>query len=148
MVGESGIETLAGTGDVESFRASIAVKGGDILGVWLGAQGVTACLHHAATTGGAIQSRGFVFHPNVGVTVSLPGGPSTDVDLNESANLATAVGGPPPPTRKKQCKHGGWKTFGSRFKNQGQCVRFVNSHHKKHHHKHHPSGLPVRVWKS
>ena len=147
VVGESGLETLAGSGDVESFRASIAVKGGDILGVWLGAQGVTACLHHAATTGGAIQSRGFMFHPNVGVTVSLPGGPSTDVDLNESANVATAVGGPPPPTSKAECKHGGWKNF-PQFKNQGQCVRFVNSHDKKHHHKHHPSGLPVRVWES
>jgi Ca2+-binding RTX toxin-like protein len=87
VVGETGIETLAGTGSVESFRASIAVKGGDILGIWVGAAGVTACFHHAATTGGAIQSRGFVFHPNVGVTVSLPGGPQTDLDLNLSANL-------------------------------------------------------------
>ena len=85
--------------------------------------------------------------PGYGVTVSLPGGPSTDVDLNESANLATAVGGPPPPTSKAECKHGGWKNF-PQFKNQGQCVRFVNSHDKKHHHKHHPSGLPVRVWES
>ena len=146
MVGESGIETLAGTGDVESFQASIAVKGGDILGVWVGAAGVTACFHHAATTGGAIQSRGFVSHPNVGVTVSLPSGPRTDLDLNESANLE-GVGGPPPPTSKAQCKHGGWKNFGNTFKNQGQCVRVVN-HQKKHHHKHHPGGLPVRVWES
>jgi hypothetical protein len=145
VVGESGIETLAGTGDVESFRASIAVKGGDILGVWVGAVGVTACFHHAATTGGAIQSRGFVVHPNVGATVSLPGGPETDLDLNESATLATGVGGAPPPTSKAQCKHGGWRNFGSSFKNQGQCVRFVNHHQKKHHHKHHPRGLPVRV---
>jgi uncharacterized delta-60 repeat protein len=33
----------------------------------------------------------------------------------------------PPPTNKDQCKNGGWKNFGTRFKNQGQCVRFVNT---------------------
>ena len=27
---------------------------------------------------------------------------------------------PPPPTDKDQCKNGGWKDFGTRFKNQGQ----------------------------
>jgi DNA-binding beta-propeller fold protein YncE len=30
------------------------------------------------------------------------------------------------PTTKNQCKHGGWKQFG--FKNQGQCIAFVNHH--------------------
>jgi hypothetical protein len=29
------------------------------------------------------------------------------------------------PTSKKQCKKGGWRTFGSTFKNQGDCVSFV-----------------------
>ena len=29
------------------------------------------------------------------------------------------------PTTKDQCKNGGWKTFGSVFKNQGDCVSFV-----------------------
>jgi hypothetical protein len=28
------------------------------------------------------------------------------------------------PTSKEQCKHGGWQQFG--FKNQGQCIAFVN----------------------
>jgi hypothetical protein len=37
------------------------------------------------------------------------------------------------PTSKAQCKHGGWKTFTSpTFKNQGQCVSWVN-HHVLHH---------------
>jgi hypothetical protein len=31
------------------------------------------------------------------------------------------------PTSKGQCKHGGWMNFG--FKNQGQCIAFVNSPH-------------------
>ena len=31
-------------------------------------------------------------------------------------------------TTKDQCKHGGWKTFTNpAFKNQGDCIRYVNS---------------------
>jgi hypothetical protein len=37
--------------------------------------------------------------------------------LNESATLG--------PTSKDQCKNGGWKDFGTTFKNQGDCVSFV-----------------------
>jgi hypothetical protein len=33
--------------------------------------------------------------------------------------------GPSLPTSKEQCKNGGWRNFGERFKNQGQCVAFV-----------------------
>ena len=37
------------------------------------------------------------------------------------------------PTSKAQCKHGGWKTFNSpSFKNQGQCISWVE-HHVLHH---------------
>ncbi len=32
---------------------------------------------------------------------------------------------PPLPTSKTQCTNGGWTTFGETFKNQGQCVSFV-----------------------
>jgi hypothetical protein len=32
----------------------------------------------------------------------------------------------PRPAAKGECKHGGWKRFG--FKNQGQCIAFVNHH--------------------
>jgi hypothetical protein len=31
----------------------------------------------------------------------------------------------PLPTTKSQCKRGGWRQFGSAFKNQGACVKFV-----------------------
>jgi hypothetical protein len=31
----------------------------------------------------------------------------------------------PLPTSKEQCKNGGWRDFGDTFKNQGQCVAFV-----------------------
>jgi hypothetical protein len=33
----------------------------------------------------------------------------------------------PLPTSKNQCKNGGWKNFGTMFKNQGQCVKFVET---------------------
>ena len=29
------------------------------------------------------------------------------------------------PTTKEQCKNGGWKNYGTKFKNQGDCVSFV-----------------------
>jgi hypothetical protein len=34
-----------------------------------------------------------------------------------------------PPTNKEQCKNGGWMTFTTprRFKNQGDCIQFVNT---------------------
>ncbi len=31
----------------------------------------------------------------------------------------------PLPTTKAQCKNDRWKNFGATFKNQGQCVAFV-----------------------
>jgi hypothetical protein len=37
-----------------------------------------------------------------------------------------------PPTSKEQCKNGGWATFNNpSFKNQGQCVSYVNHHDGK-----------------
>ena len=37
----------------------------------------------------------------------------------------TVIDSPPVPTDKMQCKNGGWKNFGPMFKDQGQCVTFV-----------------------
>ena len=38
---------------------------------------------------------------------------------------------PPPPTTKDQCKNGGWHNFAradaSTFKNQGDCIQYVNT---------------------
>lgn len=63
----------------------------------------------------------------------------TDSDGNRTANATWHVscshpvgsGSPPPrpPTRKRQCKHGGWKHYGSTFKNKRQCLRYVERHH-------------------
>jgi len=57
--------------------------------------------------------------------------PGADVDVDEdgiidSSTCDTVIG---PPTRKDQCKNGGWMNFNSprRFKNQGDCIQFVNT---------------------
>jgi hypothetical protein len=43
---------------------------------------------------------------------------------------ATVFDAPVLPTSKDQCKDGGWRNFGSTFKNQGDCVNFVATHGK------------------
>jgi hypothetical protein len=133
VVGKTGAVTLKGTG-LETFPANISVRGGDILGLW--SFDLNNCFR-AGPRRLVLQDP--IADPNTGDLVDLKFAREA-ADLNESANLAPSVGAPPPPTSKAQCQHGGWKDFGSRFKNQGQCVRFVN-HQKKHHHKHHPSGF-------
>lgn len=58
-------------------------------------------------------------------TISVSGNNTTyDFEL-----AAAKVG---PPTGKAQCKHGGWKQFNNpSFKNEGQCVAYVNHHNGK-----------------
>jgi hypothetical protein len=45
-------------------------------------------------------------------------------DFSFTGNIVV-VDAPPFPTFKDQCKNGGWRNFGSAFRNQGQCVAFV-----------------------
>jgi hypothetical protein len=139
VVGKTGVVTLKGTG-LETFSANISVAGGDILGFWT--FGLDNCFRAGPTR--LVVTPASVSDPDTGQLFAMRSGDKAD--LNESANLG-GVGGPPPPTSKQQCKHGGWKDF-PQFKNQGRCVRFVNDQQKKDHHKHHPSGLAVRVWGS
>jgi hypothetical protein len=35
----------------------------------------------------------------------------------------------PLPTSIEQCKKNGWMKYGSMFKNQGQCIKFVETGH-------------------
>jgi hypothetical protein len=51
-----------------------------------------------------------------------PTGPSL---FSYAADGITVVDAPPLPTSKDQCKNGGWRNFADAFKNQGQCVAFV-----------------------
>ncbi len=70
---------------------------------------------------------------NDGVTDTADNCPLTansdqaDFDLDGVGDVCDSVTGPP--TNKDQCKNGGWMRFDSprRFKNQGDCVQFVNT---------------------
>jgi hypothetical protein len=50
--------------------------------------------------------------------------PGAQVFVNEFGDLVV-TDAQPSPTSKDQCKNGGWRNFGDTFKNQGQCVAFV-----------------------
>jgi hypothetical protein len=116
--GKTGVVTLKGTG-LETFSANISVARGDILGFWFPSR-----LDNCFRTGtGPLFAKITASDPNVGALIAVQ--PQGAADLNESANLAPLVGQPPPPISKGQCDHGGWKSFGSTFKNQGDCVSNV-----------------------
>lgn len=52
------------------------------------------------------------------------GGGTVLFDIVATGDIAV-VDAPPFPTSKDQCKDGGWRSFGDTFRNQGQCVAFV-----------------------
>lgn len=83
-------------------------------------QGTTGWVSHAldlSAYGG--QTVGVRFHLTVPQNFTGPAIYSLDgVTLNSTPNL---------PTSKDQCKDGGWQNYGSTFKNQGDCVSFVNN---------------------
>src|SRR5437660_401357 len=55
---------------------------------------------------------------------SVPGGFGAPVYTPSAPPSGGLVG---PPTSREQCKHGGWQQFTNpSFRNQGQCVSYVN----------------------
>jgi hypothetical protein len=60
---------------------------------------------------------------------TTPNPTQTDFDNDGIGDVCDAVQGPP--TNKDQCKNNGWKFWtradGSRFKNQGDCIQYVNT---------------------
>jgi hypothetical protein len=56
--------------------------------------------------------------PLLGGSAQPPGGSGSN-----TAQLGSAT--PALPTTNGQCKNGGWRNYGTNFKNQGQCVAFV-----------------------
>ena len=67
--------------------------------------------------------------------------PDSGVEVAQGTTGTVAGGDPPnghnrefpcspPPTSSDECKDGGWRNFNCGFKNQGQCVSFVQ--HEKH----------------
>ena len=121
VVGRTGLESLAGSGSVETFPADIPVQAGDLLGIYSSV--LINCRRINSGPGTQITTSSSS-DPNVGDSIPIPFiAPGNDV--NESANLA-----PPVPTSKDQCKNGGWQQLvddhGQPFRNQGQCVAWVN----------------------
>jgi hypothetical protein len=53
------------------------------------------------------------------------GGEPFNVSSPLSNGRAVVFDAPLLPTSKGQCLHGGWRNYGNAFKNQGQCVAFV-----------------------
>jgi hypothetical protein len=65
------------------------------------------------------------------VSAAAADGPD-DCDLGPPGTVAEVVEGqisvvdaPPLPTSRAQCVDGGWRSYGDAFRNQGQCVAFV-----------------------
>jgi DNA-binding beta-propeller fold protein YncE len=123
--------------------------------VYVTATGLDSVLQYDVGAGGALQAKSPFLVPAGeipdGVAVS-PDGRSvyvtnvlsndvsqydvgTDGGLTPKSPASVAAGGfpnavavsPPPrvPTSKEQCKNGGWRDF-PQFRNQGQCIAFVN----------------------
>jgi len=133
--GHTGVVTLPNAPVATFTEPGIPVQGGEILGMWFPDQqpaepnvppqgGLVGCARAASANNGGVLSTDFgVADPINGETLSF-GGPVTNSNLNEAANLATGSSSPPLPMSKNQCRNGGWRNFG-RFKNQGDCISFV-----------------------
>ena len=85
VVGKTGPETLAGTGAVETFPASISVQAGEILGFWFGTT-LHNCVRTVASGGGVLATLRGTADPGLNATLDFPSSAS-DLDLNESATL-------------------------------------------------------------
>ncbi len=74
---------------------------------------------------------GVSFPPGIGATTfNLYQDTNGNGRLDPGEPLLETLSQPDPctpalPTSKDQCKGGGWRTFAGMFKNQGQCVAFV-----------------------
>jgi hypothetical protein len=63
-------------------------------------------------------------------TCPAPGGPPSRGSTFSTPFLIdrgdiTITDAPSLPTSKEQCQNGGWRQFATAFKNQGECVAFV-----------------------
>ncbi len=68
---------------------------------------------------------GLQFMSDLGLAQVVVSVPSRSFTVTRAVVLDCVDDPPPVPTSKDQCKNGGWRDFGSVFKNQGQCVAFV-----------------------
>jgi uncharacterized membrane protein len=96
----------------------------------------TLAQYAAAHPGAAIaddQPGGFLLSSGCGNTWANFVGNADKLTINDTTyDFELGAGAAGPPTSKAQCKHGGWRNFTNpKFKNQGQCVSYVNHHDGK-----------------
>ncbi|MGH3083131.1 MAG: hypothetical protein ACRDNP_03565 [Gaiellaceae bacterium] len=115
MVGASQVQSLAPS-MLNTFPVNIHVQGGDVLGFW--ATAGAAC---STFTGQAadVSPAGFGPQPAVGTTV-------TPLEFRGYRSNVSATLTPALPTAKDDCENGGWQSYDV-FKNQGDCVSFVET---------------------
>ena len=85
--------------------------------------------------GGSVYVTNFGIPPTSGSVSQYDVGAGGTLSPKTPATVVAGDGpfgvvvGPPTaaPSSKRQCKHGGWRSF-PQFKNQGQCIAFVNHH--------------------
>ena len=63
-------------------------------------------------------------------TVSVVAFNAAGTGPSATTTLTVGVLDRPLPTDKKQCKKDGWKNYGTKFRNEGDCVSFVATHGK------------------
>jgi hypothetical protein len=131
-------ETGSGTAGAGSMTlsASFTIHSGDFLitGSKSGGTG-SACRDTSGSTGGGIAGLSYqaTIHTSTGnyadqgtshavVRMSPSAGTDLAEDFTSSLTAPVLIA----PTNKDQCKNNGWKAF-PQFKNQGQCVSFVES---------------------
>jgi hypothetical protein len=81
-----------------------------------------AIVLHVEDNGTSGDRVNWSFVPTVPTTCPPP---STVPENLEPSGDVKLVDAQPFPTAKDQCKNGGWRNFGSAFKNQGDCVSHV-----------------------
>jgi hypothetical protein len=135
---ESGSGTVTANGPnagAMTLSATFAIQSGDFLitGSKTGGSG-TACQDMSGNTGGGVQGLSYqaTIHAPTGtyadqgtsdaVVFTGPSGTGFFESFTSSLSQPVLIA----PTSKDQCKNGGWKGF-PQFKNQGQCVSFVES---------------------
>ena len=107
--------TDAGTADTHTCMIS-----------WGDASSSAGTVVEASGSGTCSGSHVYAIHGTYTVTVTV-----TDDDGGSNSNNKTIVVPPRTPTDKDQCKGNGWKSLyradGSPFKNQGDCIQYVNT---------------------
>ena len=105
---------------MRAYVGGVEVASDVVAGSWFGVATGDACHPTGSTDKGIID-----------LAVSGTGIDRVDVFMEGDGDRLTAYDDvsftlePHDPANKDECKNGGWEAFG--FRNQGQCIRFVNT---------------------